>query len=196
MVKLAYTKARDTTNVIGGADTAVHERNCSMQNELIEYVQCPLHDVAMLQWYGQLCAAGDIGIVIPRDVYTLSKFFEYLQPLKVVFKGDDAGIWFVGIFTSMFVGAQFDMWVRPERRKGKAWVEAMCETLEWGFAKWSTLIGLTSQENLLDDHVRMGYTVAGKVPHLWDGTKDLWIMYVTKESFDMRETFVIRRKAG
>src|SRR6266446_5277890 len=106
-----------------------------MNDELIKYEPCPLHDMLMLQWYGELFATGDIKKLLPADIYSVSKFFAYIQPpIEVTFKvADDVGMWFVAIYTPMFSGAQFDMWVKPEYRKRKIWVEAMCQALERGF---------------------------------------------------------------
>lgn len=168
--------------------------NQSVPTELIEYVVCPLHDALMAQWFARLCACGDVEKLFRPSAHTLSGFFNAIaQPTTTIFKVNDQGIWFVAMLTPHFAGASFDMWVAPNKRKGKAWVQAMCEALEYGFARYPVLMGLTAQENLLDDHVRMGYVVLGKVPALWDGEAPLWAMYITKETFDARETYIIRR---
>jgi len=165
-----------------------------MEQGLIEYVQGPIHDIAMLQWYGAICANGDIRNLMPLDVVTPSQFYAYIDPkkLSVLFKVDELGVWFVAVYTPMMSGAQFDMWVRADRRHGKGWVASMCEALDWGFERWPVLLGLTAQDNLLDSHRRMGYTVVGKVPKFWDGKRDLWIMWITKQAFDTRETYLRR----
>lgn len=161
-------------------------------NELIEYVPCPMHDILMFQWFGAICHTGEVRKLFLPYLWTISKFLEHLVKLPCVFKTDDNGIWFWASYAPMLSGAQFDMWIRKDKRHTKACVEAMGEALERGFQHWPVLIGLTTQENLLDAHKRMGYSVVGKVPSLWEG-QDVWVMHVTKESFDARETFIIRR---
>jgi hypothetical protein len=47
------------------------------------------------------------------------------------------------------------------------------------------LIGVTKQANLLPIHRKVGYTVLGPVPHLFDG-QEATIMYLTRRAF--RET--------
>ena len=165
-------------------------------NELFEYIPSLEHDGLLLQWWMRLVASGDISKCFMEDAKRLSRFYELLaRPTRVTFKVDAGGIWFVGWFCPILAGATFDMWVAPQRRKSKAFVEAMCEALEWGFDRWPVLIGVTAQENLLDDHERMGYTVVGPIPDLWDKGKMAWTMYVTRDSFHARRTQIVRRSA-
>lgn len=161
-------------------------------DKLIKYVPCQVHDVLLFQWFSTLCSSGEIEKLFLSNYWTLSKFFEHVASLDMVFRVDDKGIWFWASYAPMLAGAQFDMWIRPDHRQSKASAEAMAEALEAGFERWPVLIGMTTQENLLDAHRRMGYTVVGKVPGLWQG-KDLWIMHITKEAFDARELFIVRR---
>lgn len=168
------------------------------QNILTQYEQNPMHDTIMLQWYALLHQTGDAANLLPWSVGTVSQFYEYINPkrLWIQFKIDNAGVWFVAVYTSMFIGAQFDMWVRADKRAGKAWLASMCEALEWGFERWPVLIGLTAQPNLLDGHKRLGYSVVGKVPQFWDGERDLWIMHITKASYEARETMLRKVSNG
>jgi len=146
----------------------------------------------MFQWFGALATHGDFDKLFMPQYGTISRFFEHVAKLRIVFKVDDKGVWFWASYAPMLSGAQFDMWARPDKRCTKAGVEAMGEALERGFDVWPVLIGLTRQENLLDGHRRMGYTIVGKVPALWAG-EDVWVMHITRESFNAREAFVTRR---
>jgi len=161
-------------------------------NGLVEYEPGMMADALMMHLFTCMCVDEEIDRLF-HDVDCLSDFMRAInRPTQTVFKGDEHGIWFLAMYTPHFAGATFDMYVAPRRRKGKAWVSAMCEALEYGFEKWPVLIGLTAHENLLDDHVRMGYIIAGKIPGLWHG-KDVHVLHITRESFNARETHLRRR---
>jgi hypothetical protein len=160
--------------------------------ELVEYDKTEIQDILMMHWFALLGNTHELEKLFLPEYWSLSKFFAHIVTLDIVFKADEDGIWFWASYAPILAGAQFDMWIRPDRRYSKACVEAMGEALERGFMHWPVLIGMTTQENLLDAHKRMGYNIVGKIPGLWEG-KDTWIMHITKETFDAREAFVVRR---
>jgi hypothetical protein len=168
----------------------------NQNNALTEYEPTALNDSLMLMWWARLLADGDLEKVFQRDACKASTFFELLQaPRKVVFKTKtDYGVWFAAAMSPAFDGVYFDMWVAKEFRAGKGWLQAMEEALLYAFDRWPILIGVTSQENLLDGHRRLGYTVVGMIPKLWN-EQDAWLMYITKESFMARESYLVKRSA-
>lgn len=160
---------------------------------LVEYVPCVLHDALMAQWYNVMLQRDELGKLFIEKSHSLSGFYDAIRrPTQTLFYVGAEGVWFVAMLTPHYAGASFDMWVHPGRRKSKAWVRAMCAALEVGFERYPVLVGLTAQENLLDDHVRMGYVVVGEVPKLWNGESPLWLMHITKESYEARKTRVRR----
>lgn len=167
------------------------------ENKLIEYRSDVAFDAIMLQWYKELVMSGAIKDLFNFRARALSGFYASLQPpVHLLCRIDDNGLWYAAMVTPIFAGAEFDMWIRPDKRASKEWLESMFEALEFGFDRYGTLIGLTAHEDLLDAHKRLGYTIVGKVPNLWDGERDLWVMYVTKAAFEARSAHVVRRASN
>lgn len=111
-----------------------------MDDELIEYVQCPLHDVLLLQWHAHMQQTGDAALVLPNETICLSEFYKYMLSAKLVFKVTaDSGIWYAAWLRPALGGAQFDMWVAPDRRSGKGWLYAMEQALEYGFERYNEI---------------------------------------------------------
>jgi hypothetical protein len=51
------------------------------------------------------------------------------------------------------------------------------------FNIFHVLCGITKQERLLKTHVKLGYQIISKIPLLWGGVEDGWLMLLTKENF-------------
>jgi hypothetical protein len=168
-----------------------------MNEKLIEYEPTPFHDLLLLQWHSYLTATGDIAKVLPIEDLCLSGFYYDMRTSRLVFKyAKESGIWYAAIIRHAMGGGQFDMWVHPNRRRGKDWLQAMEEAIAYGFEHYNVLLGLTPQKNLLDAHQRLGYILIGEIPHLWDGDRPVHVMYITKASFEARETHLVRRAAN
>lgn len=165
-----------------------------MDEELIEYEPSPFNDLLLLQWHSYLIATGDIAKVLPIEDLCLSGFYNDMRTSKLVFKyTKELGIWYAAIIRHALGGGQFDMWVHPNRRCGKGWLQAMEEAVEYGFKHYSVLLGLTPQKKVLDELLRMGYIHVGEIPYLWDGTEPIYITYATRDSFAAREVPCVRR---
>lgn len=165
------------------------------ERTLIEYKANPEFDAVLLQWYTDLITTGAIKDLFNFRSRTLSGFYAALQPpIHLLVHVDDKGMWFAAIVTPIFAGAELDIWVREDKRTSKAWFEAMFEALAFCFDKYGTVIGLSTYQNVATLE-RLGYTILGKIPCLWDGDRDLWVMYVTRADFEARETHIVRRAA-
>lgn len=163
------------------------------ENKLLEYKPDMQFDAILLQWYTDVVTSGAIKDLFNFRSRTLSGFYAALQPpIRLFVQLDERGMWFAAIVTPIFAGAELDIWVREDKRKSKAWFESMFEALELCFTNYGTVIGLSTYENVATLE-RLGYTILGKIPNLWDGDRDLWVMYVTRESFEARETHIVRR---
>lgn len=163
-------------------------------NKLLEYEPNAINDTLLLAWWTRMVQSGDIKTFLTEDALALSNFINHFRPpMRLLYKVNaDIGIWFAAVISPLFDGAFFDMWIDQGHRAGKAWLEAMEEALEVAFDQYPVLIGTTTQANLIDGHLRLGYNIGGMIPKLWNG-KDVHVLYITRESFNMRQTHLVRR---
>lgn len=165
-------------------------------NDLIVYEPSPLHDSLMLGWWARLLSDGELDKIFTNGMMAVTNFCAAIQlPRHVLFKQREGiGVWYTALITPTFDGAFFDMWCAKDLRATRACLEALEQALTWALDRWPVLIGLTVQEKLLDAHRRLGYTVVGSIPGLWNG-RDTFVMHLTKEAFMSRQVHSVRRSA-
>jgi hypothetical protein len=163
-------------------------------DELLVYEPSAFCDTLMLSWWSRMIVAGDLEKFMSREALAASNFFARIQkPSMLLFKANNEfGVWFAALLSPLFDGAYFDMWIDQSKRSGKGWVVAMEEALSVGFEQYPILIGATTQANLIDGHLRLGYNLVGMVPKLWN-EKDLHLLYITRETFASRRSYLVRR---
>ena len=165
----------------------------AVDGELLEYIPGEAADALMIHWYVKITNTGEKKNLMGADtVLTFIKFFEGKD--LVLKTNSELGIWFAAWYEPTFDGAFQGMWTDKSKRGTKTHLRAVEQAFEYGLSKWPILLGTTRQEHIIDEHVRLGYTVLGKIPKLWYGD-DVWLMYLTRESYMNRKVTLIKRPA-
>jgi hypothetical protein len=147
------------------------------------YSGTPEEDTYILSWWSELVAAEELDTIFATTCRALGAFYKLFQrPNWLFYMADDQGftlaIWAEPAFSSAFVG----VWVAPRARKSKSVFRAMQLTYYTLFTLFNTLLGVTKQENLLTEHVKLGYIIIGKVDQLLDD-QTAWVLQLTKAAF-------------
>lgn len=125
--------------------------------------------------------------------HTLATFFKAFEPPCVLlFDHDDEGITAATWFEPVFDGAFVSYWVRSDRRKSKVVLESYVRAVYAGLKIFRVLIGLTKQEELLDEHVKFGYTVLCQIPRIFGG-KPAWLVQIDEERFLKKWAKVLKK---
>ena len=145
----------------------------------------PGHDTDALVaiWWETMAQDGDLDDLFFGASRTLSGLFRLIQPPgAMLYEIDAKGIWFAMWFEGMLSGAAAGAWVRTERRRTKACLDAFLAAWEQALIAFPVILGVTRQEKLLREHTRLGYTVLGEVPELWEG-RSAWVVVLTRPAF-------------
>lgn len=97
-------------------------------------------------------------------------------------------------FWPMLAGAQAGLWLAPEIRGTKQSVQLVCTVLDCALQNRPLVLGVTKQENLLEPHRKLGYTVSERLPSFWDG-EDAWVVTVTRPAFQQSLTYRIWQRS-
>ena len=160
-----------------------------MNDAMILYEPSRDHDLVLARWWTTLISGDDASRTFSPDVTSnLHAFLSFFQlPRHLVFKLDGGGVWFAAWYEPIMSGAFFGLWIREDHRQSRASFVAFEESIRAGLVVSPVLIGVTRQPDLIDEHERVGYTLVGRIPELWDGD-DVWILTMTRESFNARNT--------
>lgn len=151
------------------------------------------HGTLLLHWYCHLVATGDMNRLFTHEAHALQDFLRVFEDKQLFFWCDDKGI-YVAAWTAPCLGAVFfSLWIREDKRHSKQAYCCVCDAYDAVFHHWPTLMGLTKQKALLDEHVKMGYTIEGRIPQLWDGF-DAWLVVLTKENYYGHRSAASRRQ--
>lgn len=140
------------------------------------------HQAALIVVFTNLVANEELEQTLAPSSHTPHKFLSMMQHSVTTFCADEYGIWFLGWFEPVFSGAFASTWVRKDRRGTKRHFLAMVEWLDKGLQLFPVLMGITKQKALLSEHYRLGYTLSGIIPSLWDG-EDAYLMLYTDTCF-------------
>ena len=149
---------------------------------MIYYERTFEHDALMLGWYHELIQSGDMDLTFMPSTRPLSRWFALFRDCHLYFQVDEKGIWWACWYEPAYGGAMYAMWCRTDRRKSRQHVANTMQALEAGVQRWGTLFGLTKQDDLLELHRRLGYTIVGDVPGLWEGGS-AWLVVLTPATF-------------
>lgn len=150
---------------------------------MIVYEQTLECDLLIAALWGRINRSGDLERLLPISARTPSAFFSVLAPPTVtVLECDDQGPWFCAWSKPEMSGGTFGLWIAPERRSSPKTLRLLLDTLERFLTLYPVLFSITKQEGLLKGHERLGYTVHGPIPHLFDG-EPAWFVYLTREGF-------------
>ena len=143
--------------------------------------------MALLRWYNELLATGDLEKVLFPGTHILGEFMAYFHSGKVrlVYIPDDAGAmklvtWGEGLANGLIM---FSLWMRPVFAHSRAGVQAAYDLYREIFEIFTVIQGITKQERLLKLHKKWGYEVVAKIPGIWAGVEDGWLVQLTKDNF-------------
>lgn len=150
------------------------------------YARTDHENYLLAQWWAEITVDGsrDQLFMPPNTLGQTMSFFES-PDVSMIYEADARGMWFVMWFSPLLSGMSASMWCRRDRRGKLSHLRAA----EWGYdtalKAVPTLVGVTTQESLLDEHRRLGYTVLGKIPGLVNG-EGAWIVVLTREGWEGR----------
>jgi hypothetical protein len=144
-------------------------------------------DISIFEWWREIAGTtdGDLYKMLPRSSWPLSCFYQLFRPPKtLLYAEDDKGIWFAVWLERMESAGIFSMWVAKRWRGTLKQYRITKLAYEGSFEMFPVLLGMTKQPDLLDEHKKVGYEVLGKVPGLFGGQEDAWIVMLTREAFE------------
>jgi len=152
---------------------------------LVQYDASAEHDALLARWWVKLTTDGDLERLFCPSHHTLAPIMRMMQrPNAMLFAADSGGIWWAMWFEPLMGSVCAGVWVARERRGCRQAVRLALDAHERVLQKSPTVMGVTCQERLLRLYERMGYTVLGRVPGLWDGAEmDAWLVMLTRPAF-------------
>ena len=156
---------------------------------LYQYAGSATEDMLLAQLWAQMQQDGALEAIFNDADFPLGELIAmFRHPNSMLYKVDEAGIWFIVWVTPVLGGAFQSGYLRPDcrgRETREANLVALRQVLERFLGIYRVLMVVTQQERLLPNLERLGYTVLGKIPHLFHGN-DAWIGYMTSESLQER----------
>lgn len=149
---------------------------------MILYERTYEQDLLMLGWYHELLTSDDMPYTFMPSTKPLSRWFGLFRQCHLYYLADEKGIWWACWYEPAYGGVMYSMWCRADRRKSRENVALTMQALEAGLAEWGTVFGITKQATLLELHRRLGYTIVGDVPGLWEGGS-AWLVVLTPSTF-------------
>ena len=154
---------------------------------MIIYNRSIEHDLLLAHWWGLLHASGELHTTFTKSIDSLSSFYTLFRPpASLVFYTDADGIWLAAWFEPVLSGAFMGLWLRADKRRSRSAYRSILTLYREALTVWPVLIGVTRHERLLDQHRRLGYTLLGKIPLLFDD-EGAYILTLTKQTFHDRE---------
>lgn len=131
-------------------------------------VQNNSHVAILISWWSSLTDDDRANLFYPT-VHKLGPFLHYFETVQLMFAVDTQGLTVAAWTESMFDGALFSLYVRPDcRRLQRAWKEVE-QAYETAFSVYPALVGQTRQPALHAIHLKMGYQFAGRLNHIFGG---------------------------
>lgn len=149
---------------------------------MIRYNRSYEHDLLLLGWYHELLISDDMPYTFMPSTKPLGAWMALMRQCHLYFQVDDKGIWWACWYEPAYGGVMYAMWCRSDRRKSRDNVALTMQALEEGLREWGTVFGITKQAALLELHRRLGYTIVGDVPGLWEGGS-AWLVVLTPATF-------------
>lgn len=164
-------------------------------------------DLLLLHWWIALNQSGDMLRLIVPDSRRLPDFYRvFAAPAILIYSLDtngeiDNAIWFTPVDNcSNYRSAYCGVYCAPHvRGKVKQLLFThLCYSLAFEFL--AALMGMTWQADLLDIHTKLGYTICGAIPRIFD-TDTCYIVHLTKENYLNSKTYrlasrLLERRVG
>lgn len=143
--------------------------------------------MTLLSWWMELVESDELDKILFPSTHSLGSFMHYFQPSKVrlVYCPDENGkielaFWGEPVAPGIIF---LSLWARSSLRHTRRGVQMVLDIYRQIFDTFHVVCGVTKQERLLKVHAKLGYKVIAKVPKLWSGIEDAWLVILTKEDF-------------
>lgn len=139
------------------------------------YTHNPNEEIFLLRWWMHLQETGDIKKLIKPSSHSVDSFFHlFSYPTTLIYSLDKDGeinnaAWVSpddekAIKKTAYSGA----WTREDTRGTKLQYKFIRTFYSLSFEFFDSLLGITWQKELLDLHIKLGYTVVGCIPDYYD----------------------------
>lgn len=153
------------------------------------YGSKPHEDIRLTKWWMDLSSSGDINDLITPESHSLRSFLDVYRPPTILFyrlnsfNEIDSVFWIVpiaGCITSpkAYVG----LWCSPGIRGTSLHLNFVALVYSISFEFYHALMGFTWQKELLEEHEKLGYTMCGVIPNMYD-KEYVYIVHLKKEDF-------------
>jgi hypothetical protein len=142
----------------------------------------------LFQWWMELVETGDIERTFYPTAHPLGPFmalFNGASKTQLIYSTNShdriqLAVWGEPVAPGVLF---FSLWANASIRHTKRGVQMVLDIYRQLFNIFHVLCGITKQERLLKTHVKLGYQIISKIPLLWGGVEDGWLMLLTKENF-------------
>ena len=141
-------------------------------------------DFYILRWWMKLSESGDLVDVFPRSsqpLFAFGKLFHH--PTKLFYSLHKGEIWFAVWMSMMGHAVMFNMWCDKPFRGSKKQLKYTRLAYDAAFQITNVVLGFTKRYKLLRIHQRIGYEILGRIPKMFDGIDDAWMVMLTKENY-------------
>lgn len=146
------------------------------------YEHTPEQDILLGQWYMEMMKEGELERTFTRDARAVSAFYGIFRaPNTLTFVTDDRGIWLAAWFEPMMDGTFMGLWVRRDMRGTKTALRTLVWLLERALKEYPLVMGVTKQQRIVAEHMRLGYNMCGILPRLYDG-EDAYLLVLTQKN--------------
>jgi len=137
---------------------------------MIEYDR-EKHEMLILKWYLDLNSKPpEFANLFAKPLRNLTEIlFWSSRTVKLFFEVDIAGIWCASWLEPCMSGAYWGVWVREDKRKSKAMLAHVNQSLDLALEHFPVLMAPTKQPRLEAEMARLGWIKEGDIPHLFDG---------------------------
>jgi hypothetical protein len=101
----------------------------------------------------------------------------------LIYTVDGEGVSVAAWFEPVISGTLMGIWVEPKYRRSREVAQLVGKIYDAALSTYRVILGITKQERLLREHVKVGYEIVGGVPYLYDG-ETAWMVCLTREGFE------------
>ena len=163
--------------------------------ELYHYTRTAPEDLILLKWWMEMVESGDLQLAFPLTTQPLGAFLSMFQS-KCILITSGSPIWYAFWFEPAFNSraAWVGNWCSPSKRGTRTQFDATWAMFSYVLAAFPNILAMTKQESLIDEMTKIGYSVLGKFPKMFDNINDAWVLAMTAESFAASKLGSIRSK--
>lgn len=146
------------------------------------------HEMLLLDWHLKLkVEPEEYDKIFADQTHTLTDLLGWASTKVILaFEMDKEGVWAACWVEPCLNAAYFGSWIRKSKRHTKSALKFINEAYARVLDKFPTILGLTSQPNLADLHIKLGYVYGCRIPQMFNG-KDALLFVMTRESREARK---------